>query len=88
MDDVILDRREVDDFGEGVADLVQPSLSGQSDLALAELGPICSSKGRITPPICTRNCPAASLPAGGRHFLDAVNYRKTHCAATAVEAAE
>ena len=39
VDDVIVDGREVDDFGEGIADLVRAVVEAeQADLAVAELG--------------------------------------------------
>src|SRR5437868_11767338 len=89
MDHVVLNRREVEDLGESIADLVRAIAEPeQPHLIIAELRHIGAGErkdrlAKLNPEL------ASSLLNGAHgHFLDAVDDREADSAASAIETAE
>ena len=89
MDDVMLDRREINDFGERIAHLVGAIVeTKQSDLAVADLSGACAGERQDRLADLNPELTRGLIDCGSRHFLYSVDHGEAQRPPSAVEPAE
>ena len=79
MDDIVVRRGEIDDFGEGITDLAAAIVEAeQADLPSPSCSAAAPANGRIASPSCTRSWPATSLTlAAGTSSMRSTTARRS-----------